>query len=113
MNVDLRYFKAKIETEMENLAIDIKKHQESSAPVAPDNAIGRLTRMEAINAKNISEASLRNAQLRLQKLKAALKRIEKEEFGECLECGENINLKRLESVPEAIICIDCAKKSGK
>ena len=36
-----------------------------SEPVAPDNAIGRLTRMEAINAKNINDANIRTAKIRL------------------------------------------------
>ena len=43
--------------------IKSQKHQiesllKSVKPIAPDNAIGRLTRMEAIGSKGVSEALL-------------------------------------------------------
>ncbi len=40
----------------------------------------------------------------------ALERIESEEFGECFECGEEINPKRLEIDLSATLCIRCAEK---
>ncbi len=80
---------------------------ESSKPVAPDNAIGRLTRMEAINAKSISEASLSNARDRLSRLKAALSRLDEEEFGICRECEEPIPAGRIMIMPESIYCVKC------
>ena len=39
----------------------IESFTETSKPVAPDNAIGRLTRMEAISSKGITEASLNSS----------------------------------------------------
>ncbi|MED5354137.1 MAG: hypothetical protein VX429_06930, partial [Nitrospinota bacterium] len=36
----------------------IDSFSKMSKPVSPDNAIGRLTRMEAISSQGISEASL-------------------------------------------------------
>jgi DnaK suppressor protein len=43
----------------------------------------------------------------LQKIEAALKRIEAGTFGTCLECGDPIGAKRLEARPVATLCIDC------
>jgi len=43
-------------------------------------------------------------------LKAALARIENDEFGECLECGEPIPEARLKSNPAITMCIDCASE---
>lgn len=56
-----------------------------------------------------------NAQLsardrnRLKMIDAALVRIEKEEFGICLECGENVSDARLIANPQVEHCIDCAE----
>jgi len=44
----------------------------------------------------------------LLKISAVLKRLDDGEFGNCRECDEAINPKRLEFDPTAIYCIDCA-----
>ena len=86
------------------------KLTEASRPVAPDNAIGRLTRMEAINAKAVSEASLANARGRLSKLKGALSRLDSGDgaFGICRECEESIPEGRIRLMPESVLCVQCA-----
>ena len=43
----------------------------------------------------------------LDKIDAALKKLEAGEFGMCEECGEPIGLKRLEARPETTYCIRC------
>ena len=84
-----------IHAEVEKLSHEAEVLEESVKPVAPDRAIGRLTRMEAINAKNMSEANLRNARQRINKLQDTLKRIDDEEFGICVRCERDIPVKRL------------------
>lgn len=81
-----------------------------SKPVAPDNAIGRLTRMEAINSKSINEASLAKTRQTLKDLKQSLKLIDDPDFGCCRHCEEPIAYKRLLIVPEAVLCVSCAQK---
>jgi DnaK suppressor protein len=46
---------------------------------------------------------------KLARINRALRKIEEEpeSFGLCEECGEPIALKRLEAMPEAILCTDC------
>tara|TARA_B100001094_G_C18094273_1_gene752155 strand:- start:114 stop:320 length:207 start_codon:yes stop_codon:yes gene_type:complete len=51
--------------------------------MAPDNAIGRLSRMEAISAQGLSEVGLQKAEVRLRKLLAPLTRIDDEDFVTC------------------------------
>ncbi len=43
----------------------------------------------------------------LKKIEKALKKIEDDEFGTCVECDEPISPKRLEARPEAELCIRC------
>lgn len=89
---------------------EIEKLEETSKPISPDNAIGRLSRMEAIGEKSVNEAALRNAKLRVSKLNQALKRVNDDEYGECLECEEKISEKRLRTIPESTLCIKCASR---
>ena len=46
----------------------------------------------------------------LQAVEGALARIRQGSFGECVNCGEEINAKRLEAVPWTRYCIDCQEK---
>ena len=86
---------------------DIKNLEEQVKPVPPNNAIGRLSRMEALNAKSVSETNLASAKTRLIRLERALKHVDDEDFGECVECGEEIPYVRLSLVPEITKCVDC------
>ena len=44
----------------------IKEFKEVTKPIAPDVAIGRVSRMDAINNKSVAEAGLRQAQIKLK-----------------------------------------------
>lgn len=80
---------------------------EGSKPVAPDNAIGRLTRMEAINSKSISEANLNVATAKLARLETALNKVDQPEFGICMRCDNPIPHGRIMLIPEATLCVPC------
>jgi len=43
----------------------------------------------------------------LKAIDAALERIRQGTFGECLNCGQDINAKRLEAIPWVRYCITC------
>lgn len=43
------------------------------------------------------------------KVSAALQRMDDGNFGNCTECGEAIDIKRLKAYPYAKECIDCAR----
>ncbi len=49
----------------------------------------------------------------LQQVDEALQRIRKGTYGVCVECGEDLNKKRLEAVPWASHCISCQEKIEK
>ena len=51
---------------------EIKRLEEMTKPISPDNAIGRLSRMEAIGEKSVNDAALRNAKFRVTKLSLPL-----------------------------------------
>jgi len=98
-----------IRQEIEDLKNKIVSYKEGAKPVALDSAIGRVTRMDAINSKSMSEESLRKAKIDLLKLERALDKIDDPDFGLCMECGEEIPFKRLMIVPGSVLCVECAE----
>ena len=49
----------------------------------------------------------------LSKIEAALEKIERGEYGSCVNCGEEIGLRRLKARPVAELCIDCKAEEEK
>ena len=73
--------------------------------------VGRLSRMDAMQEQAMSVERKRRHGLELKKIASALQRMEEDEYGYCLHCGEDIAIKRLELDPAAALCIDCANKA--
>ena len=71
--------------------------------------VGRLSRMDAMQAQAMSLETGRRRRKYLVEIDAALNRIETGDYGDCFECGEVINPKRLEANPCSALCIECAE----
>jgi DnaK suppressor protein len=85
---------------------------EASQVVELDQArVGRLSRMDAMQAQQMAQASGRRRELMLRRITAALARIDSGDYGVCESCDESINPKRLEFDPTAVLCIQCASKA--
>ncbi len=50
-----------------------------------------------------------NSEHVLEEIEAALKRIQEGTYGICTNCGKQIAEERLEALPWATLCIDCAR----
>jgi len=72
--------------------------------------VGRLSRMDAMQAQAMSQAANHRREQTLRNIEAALKSIERGDFGVCSECDEYIRPARLEFDPTATLCIACASK---
>lgn len=102
--------KQKIIKKLAFIAEDIADLKEATKPIAPENAIGRISRMDAINNKSVNEAALRTSIAKEAKLKHAIEIVDTEEFGKCTRCKRDIPFERLFAMPESDKCIDCAKR---
>jgi len=100
--------KLHVRDKIEGLKEDIAAYKLRTLPVSPDNAIGRISRMEAINDKSIYDAALNKALQTLPKLERLLTMIDDPEFGLCRECEEPIPFGRLMIMPESDLCVHCA-----
>ena len=79
-----------------------------SAVELDQSSVGRVSRIDAIQQQAMALVTERNRERDLQRIKAALVRIDEGEFGYCVDCGENIAEKRLEFDPSVPQCVDCA-----
>ncbi len=87
---------------LEGLEIDIQRKngaldadwQEQAQAIQNDEVIDRLDEIERHE---------------LHKIDLALDRINQGAFGKCVDCGGSISEKRLEAMPFAMICSDCAQ----
>jgi len=70
--------------------------------------VGRLSRMDAMQAQAMSKETGRRRRQKLLQIDAALKRIEENDYGDCQECGQDIAPARLEADPTVLLCISCA-----
>lgn len=95
--------------EKERVKNKIVELKELSKPIEPDCAIGRVSRMDAINNRGISEAALQKAEEKLKKINISLSSINDDNFGKCIHCGKEIAIQRLLLMPGSL-CIKCAQR---
>lgn len=100
--------KEKIILEIKKIEKSIADYKEITKPIAPENAIGRISRMDAINNKSVTEAVLRTAEKNLGKLEYMLKQVGKDDFGICARCKKPIPVGRILLMPQSRHCVNCA-----
>lgn len=108
MSINRTEIRALIEQELITLETDIITLRELTKPISPENAIGRISRMDAINNKSINDASLRQSEEKKKKLIVALDKIDHPDFGICVRCKQPIPIGRIMLMPHAQKCVKCA-----
>jgi len=101
----------KIELEIKSTKEKITEYKEFTKPIAPENAIGRVSRMDAINNKSIMEAAQRKAEEKLDQLLKMEERVDHLDFGVCARCKNDIPIGRLLLVPQSRFCVHCAGRN--
>jgi len=85
--------------------------RDTSATVELDQArVGRLSRMDAMQAQQMALEAGRRRRDQLLKIEGALHRIESNEYGCCFVCGEEIDIRRLSVDPTSTRCMKCVEK---
>ena len=86
----------------------INDSSEAAGTVTLDQSkVGRLSRMDALQAQQMAQETARRRQIQLQKIDSALRRMDAREYGYCLICDEEIVLARLKFDPATTRCIKC------
>ena len=109
--MDLNYNK-QVEELLKNKKSRLEKQiaelKEMVIPEGLDSAVGRVSRMDAINNRSVNESALRKKIVHLKNIEAALKDINNPDFGKCIKCGKIIQKERVMLMPESKVCVDCA-----
>lgn len=66
-----------------------------------------------IYEREMNMALRRRSRRKVKSLNEALKRFEEGTYGNCEICGGSIGAQRLEALPEARLCINCAEKANR
>jgi len=108
-DLDLEAIKAALEHEQAELSSISAAGADERRPVELDQqSVGRLSRMDAMQVQAMAHATESRRQVRAQRIKAALGRIAADEYGYCVECGEEIPAARLDIDPTTPRCVDCS-----
>ena len=79
----------------------------ASTVTLDQSKVGRLSRMDALQAQQMAQETVRRRKLQLQKIDNALRRIESGDYGDCFKCGEEIAEARLNFDPASTRCVGC------
>ena len=111
-SIDIAAFRDLLLAREQTLIEEEMRGDESAGTVELDQTrLGRLSRVDAMQAQQMAKASSRRRHLERGRIAAALKRLDDGEYGYCLSCGEQIPEPRLTIDPAAIQCVECATKS--
>ncbi len=110
-DINLIYFKELLDERLAEINELSETGDSAAQPVELDQTrVGRLSRMDAMQAQAMSVETKRRREIELVRISAALKRVEAGTYGECLQCGEMIPVARLEFNPSTPLCIQCAER---
>jgi len=84
--------------------------EDGARPVDLDQPIGRVSRVDALQQQSMTRANRDAVRARLQRVEAALRRVDGGDYGACLACEEPIGFARLEAQPETPLCIHCQSR---
>lgn len=97
----------------QDLVTSLSETKEQTQPVDLDLPIGRLSRMDAIQQKNMAQANRRSAEVRLKQVRAAISKCNQELYGWCGICEGPIGYPRLKARPETPFCLECQSQREK
>ncbi len=109
--MNIEFFRQRLIALREDILAVSKAGEQAAQTVELDQSkVGRLSRMDAMQAQAMSLETQRRREIHLQQIETALTRLDTDDYGRCIDCDEAIAHRRLEFDPAATRCIDCAGK---
>jgi DnaK suppressor protein len=107
----LEQFRKKLEQRQQDLRRTLSRNvQDGRAADSEDTAQDVADKAANSYTKEFLFSQSSNDRALLARVEEALGRIRDGSFGECINCGNEVNAKRLEAVPWARYCISCQEK---
>lgn len=100
--------KASLHARLKALDAEDAAGQDAQKTVELDQqAVGRLSRMDALQNQAMAQAQARRRVAERQRIIAALARLDAGDYGYCTDCGEDIAPARLAADPSIALCVAC------
>ena len=110
MAIDAAAVRARLAARLEEIDALERATEGDAKPLELDQtAIGRLSRMDAMQVQAMAAAAQRMRAAERLRIAAALKRLDEDEYGWCVQCGEEIAPARLEVDATLATCVKCAR----
>lgn len=109
---DVRVLRERLQQDLAALERDADSRRSGTETVELDQTrTGRLSRMDALQGQAMAKATEARASRQIQRIHAALRRIDEGTYGDCVRCEEPIAVGRLQADPATLMCIGCAEQS--
>jgi DnaK suppressor protein len=108
---ELDEYRKKLADRRNDLVNKLSEFRNESKQVETDIAQDLADKAESSYTKEFLLSMSDAERDELLQIDAALKRIDKREFGNCLMCQKEIGKKRLSHLPWAPLCIECEEKA--
>lgn len=103
----LQEIKEILEGEHARLTRSLKRANRDGPVQLDQQAVGRLSRMDALMNEGLAQGSMTRAGEELGLIERALERVENGTYGFCQTCEAPIDVDRLEAIPETLTCSGC------
>ncbi|MCX6559521.1 MAG: TraR/DksA C4-type zinc finger protein [Candidatus Aminicenantes bacterium] len=108
---EIEEYRKKLADRRNDLVNKLSEFRNESKQVETDIAQDLADKAESSYTKEFLLSMSDAERDELLQIDAALKRIDKREFGNCLMCQKEIGKKRLSHLPWAPLCIECEEKA--
>jgi DnaK suppressor protein len=105
-NRELNHYKQMLENRRAEVESLLAKRDDIRIERAPDE----VDQWQSAAAREFAVLSLDRDSRQIREINMALKRIAEGSYGYCVECEEEIGLKRLNAIPWACYCIACQQR---
>ena len=104
----ISYFRKRLESLSKEVAEALNASKDFANVVELDTAIGRLSRMDAMQNQQMALELRRRQENQLLRIKNTLQRMDQGRYGLCGKCKQPIAEERLEISPDTVVCVRCA-----
>jgi DnaK suppressor protein len=106
---EIEKFKTTLVAKQTELAPRLRKRDGIAIEKTPD----ALDEVQLSTERELVTRNLERESKVLREVRAALERIQQNAYGTCLDCDEEIGLKRLKAVPWTPLCIACQERDDR
>src|SRR5258708_3997031 len=107
--IQLDKFKQILEEKLTELRPSFRKRDD----IAIVRSADVLDEIQLATARELATRNLERDTKASREVRAALARMEEDAYGTCLNCEEEIGMRRLQALPWASLCIQCQERSDR